>query len=203
MNTSVYSLPMNGSAVAVAIAHSLAWPTAIVLAVVLMRRELAGTVERIQSVEFPGGKATFAALGDYEKMIAAATTDEAPAELGTGVRHRAAEFTVLEALADAVPRQAVIDAWGLLEYQLNAASDRITPDQPHGWPQVARNLEAWGKWPAVYPAVQELRRLRDYTVRSNRSPSSSDAARYVSVVEELVTTIRTSVPSEVGSGGEE
>jgi hypothetical protein len=193
---------MNGLAFAAVTERSLAWPTAVVLGVVLMRRELAGAFTRIQSVEFPGGKATFAALGDYEKMIAAATKDEKSAELRTSVRDAEAEFTVLEAMASAAPKQAVIDAWGLLEYQLNAASDRIAPGSPHGWPQVSRNLAAWEKWPVLNPAVQELRRLRDYTVRSNRSPSSSDAARYVSVVEEIVATLRTLSATAAGTGAE-
>jgi hypothetical protein len=49
-----------------------------------------------------------------------------------------------------------------------------------------------------YPAVLELRRLRDYTVRSNRPPSSSDAARYVSVAKDLATRIRTWFMSQPG-----
>jgi hypothetical protein len=115
---------------------------------------------------------------------------------------------VVEALASAAPGQAVIDAWGLLEYQLNVVSDRLAPDQPHGWPQVARNLEAWDRWPILYPAVLELRRLRDYTVRSNRPPSSADAARYVSVAQDLAAALRSAFSSEsadedgdIGSGG--
>jgi len=109
----------------------------------------------------------------------------------SGVRQEVTEFSVVEALASVAPGQAIIDAWGLLEYQLNVASDRVAPDQPHGWPQVAHNLEAWDRWPLLYPAVLELRRLRDYTVRSNRPPTSADAARYVSVAQDLATTLRT------------
>jgi hypothetical protein len=116
------------------------------------------------------------------------------------------EFNVLEGLAHvAAPGQAVIDAWGLLEYQPNVMSDWLAPGQPHGWPQVTRNLDTWDKWSMLYPAVVELRRLRDYTVRSNRPPSSSDAARYVSVAHDLVITLRTSLafpPSYDSDGGE-
>ena len=71
--------------------------------------------------------------------------------------------------------------------------NRVAPDKPHGWPQLAHNLESLDKWPLLYPAVVELRHLRDYTVRSNRPPSSSDATRYVSVAQSLVTTLRTSL----------
>jgi hypothetical protein len=200
----VYPLLVPGTMLAAAIISALAWPVAAVVAITLLRRELAGTFRRIQSLEFPGGKATFAALADYERVIATAAGDGASAPDAAIVRRGETEFGVLDALAEVAPQQAVIDAWGLLEYQLNVASDRVAPDQPHGWPQVARNLETWDKWPMLYPAVLELRRLRDSTVRSSRSPSSSDALRYVSVAQDLVTTLRTAqVPRSDGDPGGE
>lgn len=163
----------------------------------------------MQSLEFPGGRATFATLVDYEKVVAVAAKDAGASGGGAAVRHEVIEFSVPAALVTAAPGQAVIDAWGLLEYQLNVASDRVAPDKPHGWPQVARNLETWDKWPMLYPAVAELKRLRDYTVRSNRPPSSADAGRYVSVAQDLATALRASFMSELdedsreGSGGGE
>ena len=156
----------------------------------MLRQELVGAFQRIQSLEFPGGKATFATLLDYERMIAVAAKDAEASDGGAVVRQEVTEFSVPAALASTAPRQAVIDAWGLLEYQLNVASDRVAPDRQHGWPQVASNLETWDKWPLLYPAVVELKRLRDYTVRSNRPPSSTDAGRYVSVAQDLATTLR-------------
>lgn len=195
---------MTGLQFVAAILAAFAWPVAVVVAVGLLRRELIGAFRRIESVEFPGGKATFATLVDFQKVVAVAAKDAVSPDEG-GVRYEMTEFSVVEALASAAPAQAVIDAWGLLEYQLNVASDRLAPDQPHGWPQVVRNLEAWDKWPMLYPAVLELRRLRDYTVRSSRPPSSADAARYVSVAQDLATTIRTSFMSQVDKnpgGGE-
>jgi hypothetical protein len=201
----VYPLLVTGSVFAAAIVNSLAWPSAVVVAVVLLRRELASVFHRIQSLEFPGGKATFAALEDYEKVIAAVRMDEGTPADRAIARQGETEFSVLEVVAEVAPRQAVIDAWGLLEYQLNVASDRVSPDQPHGWPHVAHNLETWDKWPMLYPAVVELRRLRDYSVRSDRSPSRSDAARYVSVAQNVVTTLRNSLISvpDDGLGGSE
>jgi hypothetical protein len=185
-----------------AIVNSLAWPAAFIVAVGLLRRELGDAFHRIQSVEFPGGKASFATLPDYEKAIAAVAKDVGPPPDDAVTRREETEFSVLDALVEAAPGQAIIYAWGLLEYQLNMASDRIAPDQPHGWPQVARGLEALDNWPVLYPAIVELGRLRDHTARSNRAPSSADAARYVSVVQELVATLRASIVSQTdGSGG--
>lgn len=141
---------------------------------------------------------TFAALSGYEKMIAAAEDE-------TKARPEVIEFGFVETLTDDTPRQAIIGAWGLLEYELNIAADQLAPDQPHGWPQVARTLDAWDKWPLLYPAVMELRRLRDYTARSGQPPSSEDATRYVSVASELAATVRaafTPASGDARSGAE-
>ncbi|HTU74764.1 MAG TPA: hypothetical protein VMG38_14715 [Trebonia sp.] len=188
---------MTGLEFVASILNSIAWPTAVVITVVALRRELAGTFRRMQSLKFPGGEATFAMLENYEPMIAAARGDEKPGDLPV-VRYEEAQFSALESLAAAAPGKAIIDAWGLLEYQLNVASDRLAPDQPHGWPQVAYNLESWDKWQMLYPVVLELRQLRDYTVHTRRPPSPSDAARYVSVAQDLVITLRTSLISQSG-----
>jgi hypothetical protein len=116
------------------------------------------------------------------------------------------EFSGVKERAADAPRQAVIEAWGLLEYQLNLAADQFAPDQPRGWPQVATTLQAvWDMWPLLYPAVLELRRLRDYTVQSSRPPSGADAARYVSLAQDLATAVRTASMSQSSenSGGAE
>ena len=180
-----------------AILNSLAWPVAALAAAVLLRHELAHVFHRMRTLEFPGGKATFDSLPGYEKISEAAARDAGSSDADVSVKSRETEFSVLESLATTAPQQAIIGAWGLLEYQLNVASDRVKPDQPHGWPQVARNLEAWDKWPVIYPVVVELRRLRDYTAHSRQPPLTSDAARYVSVVQDLVTTLRASFMSPV------
>jgi hypothetical protein len=194
---------VSGLQFAAAIVNSLAWPAVVAVAVVLLRRELADAFHRVQSFEFAGmrGKLTFAPLAGYEKMVEAAVKGTGTAPDAEIAQREEAEFSVLQALAAAAPKQAVIDAWTLLEYQLNVASDRIAPGGPHGWPQVARNLESWPMWRRILqPAVEELRRLRDYTVQSGRQPSSADATRYVTVVQELVTTIRNSDLTEPGDG---
>jgi hypothetical protein len=183
-----------------AIVNSLAWPAAVVVAAVLLRKELRDAFGRMESLKFPGGEARFATLAPYEKVLAAAAKDAASTADAAVVRREETEFGLLEELAATAPGQAIIDAWGLLEYQLNTASDQIAPNQPHGWPQVALNLERLDKWPLLSPAIGELRRLRDYTVESSWPPSSADAVRYVSLAQDLATTLRTSVTSQYGDG---
>jgi hypothetical protein len=179
-----------------ALAGSLAWPFAAIIIVVFLRRELLGAFRRIQSLEFPGGKATFATLLDFEKVVSVVAKDTEPGADGPAARHELTEFSVVQALTTAAPGQAIIDAWQLLEYHLNAAADRVDPDGPHGWPNVVQNLESWDRWPTLLPAILELKRLRDYTIRSSRQPSSADAARYVSVAQDLVTTLRNAFMTE-------
>jgi hypothetical protein len=178
-----------------AIVSALAWPVAAVVAAGLLRKHLSGVIPPMESLEFHGAKATFAALPGYGKMVAAAAKDAGLPEEKAIARQEVTEFSVAEALVSVAPGQAIIEAWGLLEYQLNVASDRLSPDQPTGWPQVARNLERWEPWPLLRPVVEELRRLRDYTVHSSRRPpSKDDAARYVSVAQDVATTLRSAFP---------
>jgi hypothetical protein len=186
-----------------AIVNSLAWPLAAVLIAVFLRKQLLTAFQRMKSLEFPGGKAEFDTLGKVEQAVAVVASGTGSAADGPAARHDLAEFSVVQALIENAPGQAVIDAWQLLEYHLNMAADRVDPDGPHGWPQVAQNLERWDKWRTLFPAVLELRRLRDYTVRSGRQPSSAAAARYVSVAQELVAALRTAFspePAELTGG---
>jgi hypothetical protein len=148
----------------------------------------------MESLEYRGARATFAHLADFEGVAAVAARDAASLDDGKAVQHEATEFTIVRARMPEAPGEAVVDAWGLLEYQLTVAADRLDADQPHGWPQVAHTLEKWDKWPMLKPAVMELRRLRDYTVRSNHQPSSEDAARYVALAQDIATTVMTSFP---------
>jgi hypothetical protein len=200
----VYPSLVSGSALAASLVNSLAWPAAVVVAIVLLRPELKGAFRRLKSFEFAGAKTTFAVLDNFEEKFPAAARIAAPPDGEATARREETEFSVPEALADSDPKRAVIDAWTLLEFQLNVASDRIAPDQPHGWPQVMYNLDGWDKWDALGPAVRELRQLRDYTVRSSDPPSAADATRYVTVTRDLATTLKNSlasVPVDALSGG--
>lgn len=178
-----------------AIVNSLAWPAAVTVAAVLLRKELRDAFRRMLHLRFPGGEATFAPLAPIQAALAATAGEADEPEDPAEVKRQATEFGTLEELAVWAPPQAIVYAWGLLEYQLNAASDRIAPNQPHDWPQVAVNLKQLDKWPLLFPAIAELRRLRDYTVESGYLPSTADAIRYVSLAQDLVTTLRTATVS--------
>lgn len=199
----MYSRLVTGFEFAASTLNSLAWPVAVIFLVVLLRPQLARALDRMKMVEFPFGKASFDTLDEYKKVIAVATKSAESAADQAIVSGEKTEFSPVEELTSTAPGQAIITAWGLLEYQLNTASDLVDPDKPHGWPQVARTMEVWDKWPVLYPAVLELRRLRDYTVRAPGEPSSDDAARYVSVAKELATTVRAAflTPSYERPGG--
>ena len=180
-----------------AILNAVAWPAVVVILVILLRRELRrelpGVFRRVTSLEVPGAKMTFDSLADFrniEKISEAAMKNVAPEDERAIARSEETEFGMLDKMAAAAPRDAILEAWNLLEYQLDVASDRVAPERTHGWPQVARTLEAWGDWAVLSPVVAELFRLRDYTARSPQPPLASDATRYVAVVQDLVTTLR-------------
>lgn len=184
--------------------NSLAWPVVVTVTVILLRSELADALHRLSSLEFPGmrAKLEFPSLPGLKMMVDAAAGEVGTASNKAIAKSEETELSVLNALAAAAPEQAVIDAWGLLEYQLNVTSDRLARDGQHGWPQVALTLSSWPMWQRLQPAVEELRRLRDSTVRSRREPSAEDAARYVAVVQELVTTLRSADLSVRRSGAD-
>lgn len=68
---------MTGLQFTASIVNSLAWPTAAVVAAVLLRKELRDAFRRMQSLKFPGVEATFATLAPYEKVLAIAAKDAA------------------------------------------------------------------------------------------------------------------------------
>jgi hypothetical protein len=191
---------VSGLQFAAAIVNSLAWPAVALVATVLLRPELGGVLRRVQNFEIASVKAGFAALTSIEKMVAATARDAGVPDDETVTWPAETEFAVLDRLVTAAPGQAVIDAWTLLGYQLNIAANRLAPDSPHGWPQVTRALQGWDKWQFLAPAVDELRRLRDLTVRPGKPPSSADAARYVSVVRDIVATLQTITQADDGEG---
>lgn len=176
--------------------NSLAWPTVVVIVAVLLRRELANAIRRLTSLEFRGAKINFDVISSdfqqIERISEAAASDALAGDTEALAIMAEPEFTFLDALAESAPRRAIIEAWRLLEYQLDVAADRMAPTQSHGWPQVAEALENWNQWRVLSPVVAELRRLRDYTARATQQPLNSDAIRYVAVVQDVVTTLRAS-----------
>jgi hypothetical protein len=181
-----------------ALVNSLVWPVAVVIAAFLLRKELRDAFRRMLRLQFPGGAVDFAPLEPMQEVIAA-TAGDADAQVETpAVAQPTLEFAPLAGLAELAPAQAIVYAWGLLEYTLNVVSDRIAPNLPHGWPQVTLNLQRLDNWPLLGPAIAELRRLRDYTVETGFPPSTADALRYVSLAQDLVTTLRSARVSDSG-----
>src|SRR5579871_5136555 len=119
--------------------NALAWPLVVVIVALLLRPELSGLLRRLASVEVPGAKMTFDGLADFrniEKISEAAVKSVRPEDERAIARSEETEFSPLKKMAASDPRDAIIDAFNLLEYQLDVAADRIKPGQPHGWPQV-------------------------------------------------------------------
>jgi hypothetical protein len=128
------------------IVNSLAWPTAAVVAVGSLRKQIAAVIPRMESFEFHGAKATFAALPGFEKMIAAAAKDARLPDEKAIFQQEVSEFSVAEALAPVAPGQAVIDAWGCLN---TSSTSLLTGPVRPGTVEV-RTLPVMYRWPKTW-----------------------------------------------------
>ncbi len=79
-----------------------------------------------------------------EKISEAAVKNVRPEDERAIARSEETDFSPLKTMAASAPRDAILEAWNRLEYQLDVAADRIAPAQSHGWPQVAQTLEGLG-----------------------------------------------------------
>lgn len=187
---------MDGWQVVTSVVSSSAWPLAVVWCVWLLRRQLTGLIDRVQVLELGENRLTFQSLNLLEGAVAAATVATPVGVSPEAVRSVQSDGGWTKLMSDAArdPRRAIVDAWGQLESQLNAASDRLDPAVSHTWPQVARNLQVWPEWSALQPSVLELRHLREVAISARRDPSASDGVRYVSLAKRLAEALQTVQP---------
>lgn len=175
---------MSGLQFVASIVSALAWPIAAVAMAALLREALVNAIERMRRLEFPGGRVSFDRLPVYEKMAEAASKEAEPptSDDAAIIRHEAAEFSVVEALASVAPGQAVIDAWGLLEYHLNIASGRLAPDRPHAcrrrrMPPVTCRWRRTGRRPCRPRSRQADAEAATKAVTNERDPAGGDGRR--------------------------
>jgi hypothetical protein len=169
------------------LAGSMAWPVAVVVCVTILRRQIAGLLQRLQTFEIGGQKATFGALGKVEDTVAEVVSNTRRDDNAEGRDSEAtdAEWAAVLSRAASSPRTAVLEAWNRLEHDLNVLADAVDPNAPHGWPQVVSGLQILEDWAGLRPALRELRHLRDSAANNPSGPSPVDAARYVSVARAL------------------
>jgi hypothetical protein len=100
------------------IVGSLAWPLVVIAFLVLVRRQLAGLMERIQEVTVPGGgKAVFEKRLEMVRRQATAVVLEASANPASGENINGSDESVLE-MANAIPQHLITAAYADIEKAL-------------------------------------------------------------------------------------
>lgn len=191
---------------------AVAWPAAVVACAGIFRRKLGDLIPRLRTFEGgPSGiKATFEELTPLSEVVSfvGATSREDRPRSALSVN---ATWSPVVDRAVSSPREAVIDAWSMLDQQLNRLAARVDPGA-RDWMEASTALSELDQGVAILAAARELKKLRDVTVHSSDVPAPLDAVRYVTVSGDLarsiedITASRSSPPSgegDVTSTGEE
>jgi hypothetical protein len=152
------------------ILSALAWPVAIVIIVIVLRRPLRHLLSRLETLRGPGVEATFQRQLEEAREEAVA----AAASLPVGQRRDAnqqerLEYSDLLQLADLSPRAAILDAWLRLEFALTEAAKRadVPLTERRGILGLIEELEKRGIIaPELRSPLRRLRNLRNVAVHA-------------------------------------
>ena len=175
---------------------SLAWPTAAIVALFLLRAELRGLVRtlgnRLRSFKGFGLETTFAeAVDQVEELLPAPEVREITRLEGD----RAQRIENISALAQLPPAYIVSQAWLRLEQAIREAVS-IPPARPGNRRRLAVDYLNLASVQGILtndetPAVRRLRELRNLAAHSiDPAISMTDALRYQDMAEALITTIK-------------
>lgn len=175
----------------VEMAKALAWPTALMAALVILRRPLAGLIPLLQRIRYKNLEVEFAQKTQR-------TRDEARAELPPG-RHRRGLPTDVQdrilKIAAISPRLAVIEAWRELELHMLETARKLPQFQDVTFRRPFEAIQALEKaeqLPSRFASmIQTLRELRN---RAAHAPefalASESAARYAIATDEVVAALK-------------
>jgi hypothetical protein len=165
---------------------SAAWPVAVIVIVFLLRVPLSALLGGLRAVRYKEWKLDFGQEVDEVEALA----EEAhlpPADVD------GEEEVVIDPLAVASPRGAVIEAWVVVERELRALGERHAVDvkrrPPNGILRELRRQEVLPERGAEI--VRGLYRIRTSAVHSDSfSPPPDDVARFVEVSERAAELLR-------------
>jgi hypothetical protein len=175
---------------------SLAWPTAAIVALFLLRAELRGLVRtlgnRLRSFKGFGLETTFAeAVDQVEELLPAPEVREITRLEGDSAQR----IDNISALAQLPPAYIVSQAWLRLEQAIREAVN-IPPPRPGNRRRLAVDYLNLASVQGILtndetPAVRRLRELRNLAAHSiDPAISMTDALRYQDMAEALITTIK-------------
>jgi hypothetical protein len=113
------------------ILSALAWPIAIILIVLILKRPIRHLLLRLETLKGPGVEATFERQVDEAKdEVFSAVAGTPPVQGSEESRHERLEVDDLLQLADVSPRAAILEAWQRVETALAEAAVRLKLDLP-------------------------------------------------------------------------
>jgi len=177
---------------------SLAWPAAVVILVVVLRRQIASLVPRLQSVKYKDIQV------EFEKTLEKAEA-EAPRALAPKIVPEP-ELTDEERFARIVelnPSSAVLAAWSDVEVALKFMAEQAgiqSPGRRFFYPlSIVPKLEHMGRINHQTSAlIDDLRVLRDLVIHAEGGGvvSAEDAWRFKRLADQAVAELRDSGATE-------
>lgn len=169
------------------IISSLAWPAVVLTAIILLRQPLAELIPLLHRLKYKDFEVEF----DREVRKLREEAVAALPPLPISVPSRRPEETALLELASVAPREAIIEAWLLVELSARRALEtrgiKIEPDQPLTGPQLTWTLMDTGLIDKARRAIfDRLRMLRTQAVHAQKfAISEASALDYVELALEF------------------
>ena len=162
-----------------AVVSALAWPIAVIIAVVVLRRPLRHLLSRLETFKGPGVEATFQRQVEEAKEEAALAVAGLPSvQEGDKSQQERLEYSDLLRLADVSPRAAILETWLRIESTLTDVAMRmdVSADTRRGPLSLMEALERHGTIaPEVGSALRRLRNLRNVAVHTQDLDISKDS----------------------------
>ncbi|MFF5181760.1 hypothetical protein ACFY2Q_27340 [Micromonospora sp. NPDC000316] len=186
------------------LATALAWPTVVLVAVVLLRREIARTLGRLNRFAGPAGiEAEFSEEVSATSELAEVAAPEKPDELPVADPQGQTALTPQPSLADLIeeaskhPLGGMIRAWNLVEEILPAFNP---PGRRRNPIATLRSLEGSELVSdELYALAHRLWDLRNRVVHGHEVPTANDAYEYVVSAWRLATALSRLVPDRNSS----
>ena len=150
---------------------SLAWPSVLILCVVLLRKPIAGLIPLMRSLKFKDFEIDFGprleeleAKADEAKLPSIPPpTTEAPEE----PKRETDYWETIEGLSEVSPRAAISEAWRRVEWAIDDYFRRLGMEGPRSYQGMLRALRAQERpIPPAMTLFQELRVLRNRAVHA-------------------------------------
>lgn len=184
----------------VKIVTGLAWPSVVIVSVLVLRREIGRLLSRVQRVTAPGVEAEFADRAAATNELSAEVVPNAPDEMtlpAVGEPEQGLappESLTLQDLvreAETHPVGAVVRAWNVVEHVV----ERILPSKPkrisHNIVYITRDLALKGLVSDdLVSLADHLQRLRSQVVHGRTIPTADSARDFVEAAWRLAVALR-------------